>query len=113
MPKEDYEHLPLVTEWKPTRDGMGRIFKLVPGKRIVLEKYDSWDCEDGRSTLDRDQLDRVSLSPQEVVRRERAARRWRDQRSTTPAYAKLADDIVVLEKHGVFSASARRTDPPR
>ena len=73
--KPDYSHLPVVTDWVPTADGEGRLFKLVSGKRLVLEKGAQWEPEDDRTCTARDQLCRVSISQAELDRQERAA--WR------------------------------------
>jgi hypothetical protein len=88
--RHGYSEVPIVTEHEPTADGRGKLFRLVPGKRIVLDRWDQWELNKGEPLLS--QTARVSFSPQERERRRLGALRLQARLSLVPFYAEQAKD---------------------
>ncbi len=86
MTRDELESLPVVTRGRPTECGRGIIFKLVPGKRVILGMYDQWVYEGTESISE--QVERVEHSQEELDRRELAAQRLRESLISEPYYAK-------------------------
>ena len=75
----------VVSSGTPTEDGKGRVFKMEPGKRIVLEQWDQWQpnsVEDLQT-----QISRISRSPKEEERRRLGAQRLKERLCNIPYYA--------------------------
>lgn len=72
-----------------TADGKGRLYRMEPGKRVVLDQYDQWEPNKEEPLLV--QCARVSLSEAEQDRRKRGAQRLKESFSKIPFYAKAAE----------------------
>jgi len=81
--------LPIVTSSERTPDGMGWLFRMEPGKRVLLDQHDLWGANGIENLLD--PLRRVSLSAREKERRRLGALRLQEQFSTIPFYARAAE----------------------
>lgn len=73
----------------PTAEGKGRLYRIEPGKRIALERWDQWQPNRDEPLLDR--CARVSFSPEERERRRQRAKHLKERLSEVPFYAKAAE----------------------
>jgi hypothetical protein len=97
MTDEDMTSSDVTAEWVPTPDGRGRLFTMLPGKRIVLEQYDQWHPNQEEPLLA--QCSRVSHSPKEQERRRLGAQRLKERLSRVPFYAKKARKYADEDKY--------------
>ena len=86
------EQLPVVTEFRPTPNGKGRLFKMAPGMRVVLDTIeDQWEANDQESFPD--QVLRVSKGPALLDHLARVRRRCEEEYSSSPLWrARAAKD---------------------
>lgn len=81
----------VVTPLCRTADGQGWVWKLEPGKRVVLDQYDQWQPEDGDDRTGAIHEGRIVLSPKELARRAEGAARLKARLGNVPFYRERAE----------------------
>lgn len=84
------EKYPSVTEWTPTANGQGRLFKMEPGRKVVLESLeDQWKPNEIEDFSD--QTYRVFFSPEERERRAQVSKYYEELYSRDPDWKRKID----------------------
>ena len=84
----------VVTVFTPLPGGRGRLFRMEPGKRILLNRWDQWESDKEQDFFV--QLKRLSLCKIEKLRRATGALRLKERLSRVSFRGFLVHDIHAL-----------------